>query len=232
MKKLIFYIFLCLPILGQSQTVDAHTWAGLGLSYKINDKFSVDYKTQTRFYRNASVLRVYFNQIGGSFKITDDFKVGLDYRFSRKKKNDAYFVSENRFMINAIYGYSVKPINMKLSVRARYQNGFDRLSTINNIIAPNIFNVFRLKFTAKYKNPEFKRVQPYIGYELFKSLDPEPIKFGVNTYRVKAGVLLDLPKKHEVKLYYIYQKNNGSIQEIRHIYAIQYMYSLNALFGK
>lgn len=232
MKKIILYIFLCLPLLGQSQTVDAHVWTGLGLSYKINKKISVDYKTQTRFYKNASVLRVYFNQIGGSFKITDDFKVGLDYRFSRKRKNDAYFVSENRYMINAIYGYSVKPINMKFSVRARYQNGFDRLSTINNVITPNIYNVFRLKLIAKYKNPDFKRVQPFLGYEMFKSLNREPIKFGINTHRIKAGVVLDLPKKNEVKLSYIYQKNNGFTQEIRHIYAIQYSYSLNALLSK
>ena len=221
-----------MPFLGNSQTVDAHLWTGVGLSYKINDKFSVDYKTQTRFYKNVSTLRVYFNQIGGSFKITDDFKVALDYRFSRKKKNDAYFVSENRFMLNAIYGYSVKPIQTKFSVRARYQNGFDRLTTINDVITPNISNMFRLKLTAKYKNRDFKRVQPFVSYEMFKSLDAEPIKFGINTHRMKLGVLLDLPKKHEVKLAYIFQKNNGSIPEIRHIYTIQYTYSLNALIGK
>ena len=106
------------PFLIFSQTEDAHLWTGAGVSTKITKELSIEYQTQTRFYKNASVLRVYLNQIGASYKVTDDFKIGLDYRFSRKKKND-YFVSDNRFMLNASYGYKIKPINTKFSIRTK-----------------------------------------------------------------------------------------------------------------
>lgn len=230
MKKILLYIILISPAFGFSQVEDAHVWTGAGVSFSVNKKISVSYETQTRFYKNASVLRVYMNQIGGSYEVTDDFKVGLDYRFSRKRK-EYYYLNENRIMLNASYGYKVDAINTKFSARVRYQNSFDRLSVINEIINPDISNMFRLKVGAKYKIPDFKRVQPFIGYEFFKSLDAEPIQFAANAFRVMGGVKLDLPKKHEVKLRYIFQKSNGSSPEIRHIYAIQYTYNLEGLFS-
>lgn len=230
MKKIILHILFLIPFFGITQVEDAHLWTGTGLSYSVDDKLSLGYETQTRFYKNVSTLRVYLNQFGASYKVTKDFKVGLDYRFSRKKK-DYYFVSENRLMLNASYGYKIKPLNTKLTVRARYQNSFDRLSTINSTITPNISNVFRVKFTVKYKNPDFKRVQPFVGYEFFKSLDPEPIDFTANRYRIIGGINLDLPSKHELKLYYIYQVSNGNAPELDHIFSVQYSYNLSGLIG-
>ncbi len=230
MKGLILIISFVVSIFGYSQINDAHLWTGAGLDVKVNDKFSVDYKMQTRFYNNATSLRVYLNQIGASYKIASGLKVGLNYRYSRKKK-DYYFVSENRIILDAAYGYKIKDINTKVTARVRYQHAFDRLKTINETITPNTSDVFRFRLLAKYKNPDFKRVQPFVGYEYFKSLNPEPIKFVLNSYRILAGINLDLPFKHEVKLNYIYQSSNKSTPEVDHIFAIQYTYNLEGLFG-
>jgi len=230
LKTTLLYIGLLLPIFGSSQiATDAHLWTGIGVSAKINSKLSFGYETQARLYQNASTLRVYLNQVGTAYKITDNFKVGFDYRFSRKNKGN-YFVSENRFMLNTSYGYKVKPINTKISVRLRYQNSFDRLKTINETITPNISNVFRAKVVAKYKQPNFKRIQPFIGAEIFKSLDASNHNYNVDAYRLIAGLNFDLPFKNELKLYYIYQKNFGNTLATRHIYSIQYNYDLSNLF--
>jgi long-subunit fatty acid transport protein len=231
LKYLITSLLFCCSFFSFSQTEDAHVWTGAGLSYKISNKLSLGYETQTRFYKNASTLRVYLNQIGASYKITDDFKIGLDYRFSRKKKN-YYFVSDNRFMLNASYGYKIKPLNTKFSIRGRFQHSFDRLNTINSVITPNFSNTARVKLSAKYKFPNFKRVSPFVSYEYFKSLDQENIIFFSSANRLSGGLNLDLPKKHEVKLAYIYQTSNGSAIDIRHIYSIQYTYNLEKLFNK
>lgn len=232
MKGLILILSFSVSIIGYSQTKDAHLWTGAGLSLEVNKKFSVDYKMQTRFYNNANSLRVYLNQIGGVYKIGNGFKVGLKYRYSRKKKEYSYFVNENRIILDALYGYKIKDVNTKITARVRYQHAYDRLKTINETITPKTSDVFRLRVVAKYKHPDFKRVQPFVGYEYFKSLNPEPIKFAVNSYRVLAGVSLDLPHKHEVKLNYIFQGSNGTAPEVDHIYAIQYTYNLGGLFAK
>jgi len=227
LKGLLLIISFTTSLVGFTQINDAHLWTGAGLSYGISKKLSVGYETQTRFYNNASSLRVYMNQIGASYKIVKGVKVGMDYRYSRKKK-DYYFVNENRIMLNAAYGYKVKNINTKFTARVRYQHSFDRLSTINQTITPKKSNLFRLKLQAKFKYPDFKRIQPFIGYEYFKSLDNEPIAFAVNKYRIMAGLFLDLPFKHEVKLNYIYQGSNGSTPIVDHIYAILYTYNIGS----
>lgn len=230
-KKLFVLAILFSGFMSHSQIVDAHLWSGVGLNASINKKIEIGYKTQTRFYKNATTLRVYFNQLGVSYKVVKGVKVGVGYRFSRKKKKDSYFVSENRVMFNASYGYKIKPIGTKFTVRARYQTGFDRLKPINDVIYPNISNKFRVKVTAKYKYKDFKRVQPYVSYEFFKSLNAKPLEFSL-AQRFSAGLFLDLPFKNELKLAYIYQKNNGNIIEIRHIYMIQYAYNLGNLMKK
>lgn len=215
-----------------SQTEDTHLWTGIGLNASLNKKIELNYKTQTRFYKNASTLRVYFNQLGVSYKIAKGLNVGMAYRFSRKLKKDTYFASENRFAFNLSYGYKVKAIGTKFIARLKFQNGFDRLKPINDVIYPNITNKLRIKLTAKYKHKDFKRIQPYMSYEFFKSLDSQPLEFLI-AQRFTGGLFLDLPHKNELKLAYIYQRNNSDIIEIRHIYMIQYTYNLgNLLKGK
>lgn len=231
MKGLLLIVSIVVTTIGYSQVNDAHLWTGAGVSLDLNEKFSVDYKTQTRFYKNASSLRVYLNQIGGTYKVMKGVKVGLNYRYSRKKKN-YYFVNENRIILDGSYGYKIKGLNTKITARVRYQHAFDRLNTINETITPNTSDVFRVRFLAKYKNPNFKRVQPFVGYEYFKSLNAEPINFPINSFRVLAGISLDLPHKHAVKLNYIYQGSNKAIPVVNHIYAFQYTYDLSGLFGK
>jgi hypothetical protein len=217
-----------MSLISFSQTEDAHLWTGIGLNASLNKNIELNYKTQTRFYKNATTLRVYFNQLGFSYQVAKGFKVGMAYRFSRKLKAGTYFASENRFMFNASYGYKIKTIGTKFSARVRFQNGFDRLKPINDIIYPNITNKLRVKLTAKYKHKDFKRIQPYVSYEFFKSIDNQSFEFSI-TQRFSGGLFFDLPYKNELKLAYIYQKNNGNIIEIRHIYMIQYAYNLGNL---
>jgi len=226
LKSLTLLILILVSSIGYSQNDDAHLWTGAGLSMEVDNKLSVDYKMQARFNNNVSSFRVYLNQIGATYKVVNGVKVSLKYRYSRKKK-DYYFVNENRILVDGSYGYKLKEINTKITARLRYQHGFDRLSTINETITPNTSDVFRLRCVAKYKNPNFKRVQPFVGYEYFKSLNAEPIDFPINSFRVLAGIKLDLPFKHEVKLNYIYQGSNKAIPEVNHIYTIQYTYNLS-----
>lgn len=229
MKSFIVFVYVFMYFVITAQTEDAHLWTGAGVTSSLNNKVELGYKTQTRFYQNVSALRVYFNQARVSYKVTKGVKVSMDYRFSRKKKKYSYFATENRFTFNATYGYKIKQIGTKFTVRARYQTAFDRLKTVNNI-PPNINNKLRIKFTARYKYKDFKRVQPYVSYEWFKTLSELQDEFSI-AQRFYVGLFVDLPYKNELKIGYIYQKNSGEVIELRHIYMIQYTYSLGKLFN-
>lgn len=227
MKKLILFISFFISFYGFNQNHDANTWTGIGVSKDLNKKITLAYEMQTRFSQNSTSLKTYLNQVGLEYELMDGLDASLEYRFSRKKK-DYYFLSENRFMLNLSYGYKIDPANIKLSVRARFQNEFDRLKVINDFIKPTIENKFRIKLAVKYKNPDFKLIQPFLAYEL-SSILGENTGF-VSRNRFIGGFELDLPKGHSVKLYYIHQTDLDNPLEKNHIYSIQYSYNLDKLF--
>lgn len=224
-------IFLLFSGFGFAQVVDAELWTGLGLKADLNKKLSLKYETQGRFNQNVSVFKTYYNELSLDYELIKNLGLGVSYRYSRRNRL-THFISDNRFCLNLEYEKKITDFGFKLKTRARYQYSFDRLKAINNLIFPDTENTFRLKFELKYKNDDFKRLLPSVGYELFKSFKPTSIQ-GINSYRLYAKLDFDLPARHEIALKYIYEKNYGSAQEINHIYMIQYGYSLSSkLFKK
>lgn len=220
-----------ISILGFSQNQDAQLWTGLGLKADLSKKLSLKYETQARFYKNVSTLRTYYNELSVDYEVIKNLSVGGSYRYSRRNR-EGYFGSDNRICINTAYTLKIAETGLRLKTRARYQLSLDRAGIINDVIYPNIRNVFRCKFDLKYKNDNFKRVLPFVGYELFKSIQPVGFS-GLGAYRVYAGIDFDLPKRHEVGIKYIYELDYGNQQNITHNYVIQYNYKLpSKLFKK
>jgi long-subunit fatty acid transport protein len=222
---------LFISVFGFSQNQDAQLWTGLGLKANIGKKLSLKYETQTRFYKNASTLRTYYNELSVGYEVVKNLSLGTSYRYSRKDK-EGYFAGENRVCINADYAYKIAETGLRFKTRARYQLAFDRVGVINDVIYPNVRSTFRWKFDLKYRNADFKRVMPFVGYELFKAIQPAGFS-GIDAYRIYAGIDFDLPKRHELGIKYIYELDYGTQQNITHNYVIQYNYSLpSKLFKK
>jgi hypothetical protein len=202
---------------------DAGFWTGFGLDYDVTKKISMEYESQVRFDQNVSHLSQYYNEISGGYKIIKGLQTSLTYRYARKNNGDYYF-NQNRFCFNLSYKYKVGG-GITLSTRARYQHSFDRLSVVNDIY-PNKKNIYRMAFKISYKHKDFKRVQPYFKYEFFNAIQPVNKYSSLDTYRLKIGANLDLPGKHTVKLFYMFEHENRSVDNQNHIYGIQYNYSL------
>ena len=206
------------------QVQDAEFWGGLGLKANLTKDLSVKYETQSRFYKNVSTLKNYYNEIAVNYEVIKRLKVGVSYRYARKNR-ETFFEGENRLCFNAGYGYKLGETGLRLKARARYQFAFDRLGTINEVVYPGQKHVFRLKMDLRYKNSAFKRVLPHVGYELFKDIQPSGLS-GLSAYRVYGGLDFDLPARHELSLKYIYEFNNASVLNAAHIYMVQYNYEL------
>lgn len=231
MKKILIF-FLFLPFIGITQSKDAELWTGIGLKADLGDKFGLKYEGQTRFFKNASVLRQIYNEISLDYELIKNVEFGLSYRFSQKR-NDVNFKNENRFSFNLEYGDKIKPINLKVKGRARYQFAYDRFQVINDVIYPDQKSTFRFKLELSYSDKKIKRIEPFAGAEIFKTLYEPSIKNGVDAYRLYAGMDFDLPARHEVGVKYIFEKELGNAPFNGHIYAIEYAYKLsNKLFKK
>lgn len=230
MKRLL----VALTLLSSStfaQVSDANLWTGLGAKMDITKDLSLSYETQTRFDNNMSRLRTYYNELGAKYGLIKGLDVSVKYRFARKLR-DTYWDSENRFNVDVAYGYKIKPANIRLKARARYQVAFNRLGVVNDVIFPRIRHVGRFKVSAKYQNKDFKLITPFISGELFTALRPiNPIS-GLDAWRLSAGVTFDLPKKFEVDLGYIFEREVSAVLQNAHIYFVQLNYEFPSLKDK
>lgn len=230
LKKSILIILACSSSIGMSQTVDAELWSGLSLKADVAKKWGVSYETQTRFHKNASTLRQYYNEISVEYEFLKNTEFQVDYRYSRKS-NDGYFTPENRLSLNLSYSTDIGKLPLELSSRVRYQNAFDRLQVINETIYPDVSQVFRWKFNLEYE--KFKRLRPSIGYEYFKSIHPIGTGGFQDGFRGYVSLNIDLPARHEFDLKYIFEREYRSAVQDFHIYMVQYSYTLDKdLFKK
>lgn len=234
MKRFLFIIPLCL--LGKislAQYNDANLWLGGSVNVPIIKPLKFEYSTQTRFYNNASTLQNYFNAFGLSYSTpVKRLDVGLTYRVSRKNAGE-YWWTENRFNLDINYGYKIKPANLSLKARLRLQTSFDRLGVINDVF-PSQKNVARFKLKMEYKIPDFKLIQPWMAYEGFYAFAPANPISPVDQYRLQVGATVDLPKRLELDLRYIFERENRTILQNNHIYVITLSYTLfkDPIFGK
>jgi hypothetical protein len=220
---------LILSSLVRAQDKDAMLWTGFSGDMDITKELSVELESQTRFQSNMSQYQQAYGELGVNYKLAKGLKFGATYRYSRKNAGDFYF-NENRLCANLRYRYKLD-MGLSLAARLRYQHSFDRLSMVNNIY-PNRKNIMRLSFKIDYKNKAIKRFLPFIGGELFHALQPQnQYSYGwLDTYRLKAGLTLDLPDRHSVKIYYIFEHEYRASDNLNHIYCVQYNYSIKPLY--
>lgn len=228
MIRIFTILLITLPTCLMAQVEDAELWTGIGIKSDLGKKFGLKYETQTRFHKNISVLRQYYNELSLDYEVVKNVELGITYRHSFKI-DEAISNQENRFCFNLEYGDKIKPLDLRIKGRARYQFAYDRFSVINDMILPDQKSTFRFKVDLEYSNKKIKRFIPSIGYELFKSFAPVEI-VGIDAYRIYAGIDFDLPARHEIGLRYTFEKDISDVVAHYHIYLIQYNYKLDWKF--
>lgn len=228
MRKLFLFLSI-VPVFGFAQNQDAVLWTGAGIGVDITKDLTVEAETQVRFDQNVSRMVQTYGELSASYGVIKGLEFGLTYRYSRKNEGEYYF-NENRFCLDGKYQYKLD-FGLSLKSRLRYQHSFDRFSEINGTY-PRRKNIFRWKLGLAYKHPDFKRVQPFIASEFFNAIQPKNETSTLDTYRIKVGVFLDLPKRHSVKVFYMFEHENRSVDNNYHVYGITYKYTLKPLHKK
>ncbi|MBD3639031.1 MAG: DUF2490 domain-containing protein [Crocinitomicaceae bacterium] len=234
MKRLVVAI-LFLPLCGFAQNsykVDAHLWTGLQLNLPVNKDLGLTFETQTRYFKNITSLRQAYGELSANYDLPKGLDLSAAYRYSRVNKED-YFENNNRFCLDFLYNFNLTDA-LDWKVRFRYQHSFNRLRVINDI-NPDKEHLLRLKLRVRYQHPEFKRIQPFLSGELFYNFEPPVPGTFLDTYRFRTGLLFDLPDRHEISIFYMFENEFRDEPERNHIYSIQYAYtfkSLKKLFKK
>lgn len=226
MKRYLAIFFICGPLLSISQQKDALLWSGIGLDCEMAKDFQLKFETQVRLDKNFMRFKHYYAEIEGEYELFDDFEVGLIYRYSRKNDGD-FFYNENRFALDVTYKFKTD-IGLDFRPRARLQHAFDRFQMVNEIY-PDRSTVFRLAIKIDYEHDDFKLIQPFVSGEVFHALNPKNEITALDSYRMRGGLTFDLPDRHEIQVFYMYEVENRSSINHNHIYGLQYSYSLRDL---
>lgn len=209
---------------GHGQIQDAELWTGIGIKAKVVKKLSADLMVQTRFNQNASQLKTGFVQLATDYEVLPDLDLGVSYRWSERNRL-SHFETANRVCLNLAYQYKLKDLGLRFKLRGRYQYVFDRLMAVNDYILPEDKTVYRLKLALSYKNKALKGLRPFINSEVFYNTDLE-LPTPLIAYRLSGGLDYKMSKRHSLRARYIYEKNQGLVPQVNHIYGLTYQYNL------
>lgn len=225
MRRLFLIITLIISHTSVSQNKDALGWTGLSVELPIVKDLEATFESQARFDQNLLRFSQLYGEMALQYKVYKRLNAGVIYRYSRKNQGD-YFFNDNRFSL--YLRYRVKfDAGFDLDFKGKYQHNFDRIAPLNEV-NPDKKNLLRWSVKLKYENEKFKRLQPFVATEIFNALRPNNSTSFLDSYRFKAGLMIDLPKRFEIKTFYMFEHENRSVDNKNHIFCVQ----VNYLFKK
>lgn len=199
--RLFLTILLCqsLTLLTYSQYSDFGSWYSASFSKEVVKDVGVEIGGQIRLSENNSFMESALVDVDLDYKFNKWLKPVVSYRYSLKNDYRTFFMPKHRLQLGLSFVKKTKPADFQL--RTIYQIGVGDLNE-GGWYYPESY--WRNKFQVKIDLD--KKFEPYIAGELFYQLD---YNYGLDRYRLAAGLNWDLPKKMELKTGYLFQ------QEIR-----------------
>lgn len=201
-SKVIFFLFLfqfvwLVPMKGQVN--DAGLWASANLSKKISSDFRLTLTEEVRLFENFSEVGAFLTEIGGEYRLSKSFDVGVGYRFTNKKQLDDTYSKRHRYFFSVDYKRKDKRITT--GVRVKYLSQYSDIYSSEDGSVPK--NYLRSKLGFKYDTN--KKYTPFITGEMFFHVNnPEGWLF--DNYRISAGIEYDLTKRSQVEIRYLINK--------------------------
>jgi hypothetical protein len=172
---------------------DLQLWNTEIAEAKINDSLKVKIEEELRFGEDVSELYYTHTDGGFTYKLTDMFDVGLNYRLAYEKK-DGEWKEENRPHVHGTLKWAWQDFKFKDRSRLECRNPEGKSTAWR----------YRNKLTvySPWKWTEFD-IQPYIADEIFVDFHGEKI----NRNRLYAGFGLKLIEHFKADLFYLWQSS-------------------------
>ena len=229
-KYLLFKFFMLIGLIAYNQQKDAEVWTGLSLEAKPSKSLNLGIDLQSRFNENARQHKTNFFQFNLGYEVLPDLVMSFGYRLANKNRQ-SYYETINRIALDLNYALKIKPLRLRLKVRARYQHAFDRLMAVNEYILPRSETILRLKFNSTFKPKAYKSIRLFLGGELFYDPYENDVDLDIEAYRLFTGVQYKISKKHRVRFRYIFESSTGDILNHAHVYELTYRYRIKPKFN-
>jgi len=183
------YFLVCLFFQFSFGIDDTQAWTSIGFEKDFPHSLSLEFEQELRLKDQFSTINQTFSEVTLSYRVFNGLNISIPYRYAvfedkiKQKKS-----------LSISYKYGIKPISIKY--RTKLQRIYEK--------GENVEELVRNKITIQYKLS--KKMEPFFSGEIFHQFNTDDDKF--NEYRVSFGMIIDLPKKKSIKLFYIYKKED------------------------
>lgn len=179
MKKLLLFVIAFTGVLAahaQERPIEydhsREVWTGFTLKKDLNKKFSVNFDDQIRITEGSSI-RVNFMEAGIKYKFVKNAAFKVQYRYSIRNN----MRNTKRLSFDLSYKWKIKPANLEIKYRARFQNAVVEYTGQS-------FTYFRNRLVLTYKFN--KKWSAYGSFENFYRFN-ERNDFRANRYEFGAN---------------------------------------------
>jgi hypothetical protein len=211
-------------------------WSGMKLNVPVTKDFKMGMEAETRFDRNLSRMKTAFISPYASWDASKYFEIGLSYRLSSSPYNAEVTnrILSHRYALDLefknIMDFIKDKSNLGLTLRFRGTKEYEELKRTDNYL--------RLRIKADYSLPKSK-LKPYLSVEMFYHIsDQVTYTFSevntvnnINKLRASLGFKYAISKKHEIKIFYICQRQILK-SENKFILGVGYTYDIDKLKTK
>ena len=190
---LFLYITLCLYFKAQN-TPSSKLWNGISVNQKINKKLGSSYyiSYRTRSAYNYSI----FGQASLAYQLSKSSKLKFKYRYTWKNTEGISY--QHRYALDFTKKHKLFK-KTKLNYRGRLQNEIENIKESST----NPFSsIIRNKIIIDRKVSD--KINVFAGYEHFSNITELNI---TDSYRFYLGTLLDVGKKKQLDIAYVYDQS-------------------------
>lgn len=221
---------LLLSISTRAQHSDFWQWSTISVEKKLSSKLTAGLDEEIRFWDNSTRLYLTFTNVGVNYKFAKWFKMGLNYRFTQKTRDDMPMSLRHRVLVDAMFKYSLKPVTFQY--RARYQSQVRDYFTSPDGRIPEQY--LRHKLDVKFDLG--RRLTPFIAAEFRYQFNNNRLIEGNNAFdrgRYYVGAEYELNKTNSIGAFYMVQKEfNINDPETDYVLGLTYTLSLDGLNKK
>lgn len=213
----VFIIILIFNFQGYSQREDLGLWTSLGFDKSITNKLDLDFVQELRLNENISELETAFSDIGLSYELIKNIKLGLNYRFIQKRDLASFYNTRHRFYGDITLKYPIH--KFELSLRTRFQYQYIQINSSEGGMLPE--NYMRNRLLISYDIN--KRLATYLTSEFYYNMG---FASEFDKIRYSAGLKYKLTQLSGINLYYLMQEEINEANPMReYIAGLAYTFS-------
>jgi hypothetical protein len=205
----------------QGQARDFQSWWELELNKKITGRLDLNGEFQQRFRNNSLQYDRSMMTLGASYDVLDYLKLGGAARLALVMDGEQQLQTRYRIHLDASGGYDI--LGFDLSLRLRFQYGFEDFSALNYFSASTIVERNQLKVQRHIYGT---RIDWFASFESFHGSIRQS-NWRTYAFRYSAGAKYSLNFRSRLSLRYVlYDELNVPAPQLLNIISAGYAYDL------